>query len=327
MNILSRVWLLMLLALSAPGVMAAVTLPGPLVDSDWLARQGDQVVILDIRKDIKSFNQKPAYTKDKKTGKLKLKRVAGHIPGARLVNYKQVRSKQKIDGREVTRMLPSKQDFEKLMRSAGVNQNDVLIIVSKGEGNGDMTMATRLYWQLKYFGHDQLAILDGGMAQWLSEQRPVATRVPKIQAGNWQAGEERKEILATSEEVAEAIDKRSAQLVDTRMLSLYLGTWRKTSYVYADGHIPGAKAYPNELLTAPSAPARFTPTDELKALAGELGIDTDKKIITYCNSGHLASGSWFVMSELLGNKNVKLYDGSMHQWTLEKRPTVKLKME
>ena len=62
-------------------------------------------------------------------------------------------------------------------------------------------------------------------------------------------------------------------------------------------------------------------------MAEELGIDTGKELITYCNSGQLASGSWFVFSELLGNSNVRLYDGSMHQWALEKRPVVNMKME
>ncbi|MDH5599878.1 MAG: rhodanese-like domain-containing protein, partial [Gammaproteobacteria bacterium] len=130
---------------------------------------------------------------------------------------------------------------------------------------------------------------------------------------------------ATSEEVATAI-KDKAQLVDTRMISLYLGTWRKKSYVFANGHIPGAKSYPNELLTS-TMPAKFISNADSKAMFLQLGINPDEKAITYCNSGHLATGSWFVLSELMGNKNVKLYDGSMHQWTLEKRDVVKLKME
>ncbi|MDH5396071.1 MAG: rhodanese-like domain-containing protein, partial [Gammaproteobacteria bacterium] len=64
-----------------------------------------------------------------------------------------------------------------------------------------------------------------------------------------------------------------------------------------------------------------------KSLFEQMGITTDKNSITYCNSGHLATGSWFVLSEILGNKNVKMYDGSMHQWTLEKHDVTKMKME
>lgn len=308
-------------------IAQAVTLPGPLVETDWLAMNMKNVTILDVRKDVKSFTSKPVFKKDKKTGKLKLVKVGGHIPGAALVNYKKLRDKQKIGKNVVTRMLVGKDVFSSLMQEAGVNKDSVIVIISKGENDGDVTGATRLYWQLKYYGHDNMAILNGGMGQWLKDKRKISITAEKVKKGNWVATAERKEILATSEDVAAAVESKNAQLMDTRPLSLYMGTWRKKSYVYADGHIPGAKSFPNELLTQPKAPAKFVATRELKSMAESLGFDTSKQTITYCNSGHLATGSWFVMSELLGNKNTKMYDGSMHQWTLEKRPTVKMKME
>ncbi len=303
----------------------AMKLPGPLVDTQWLANNKDKVVILDVRKDIKSFTKKPVFKTSKKSGKRKLVKVAGHIPGAILVNYKKLRSTRTINGRKVQKMIVSKSDFEKLMQSSGVNKDSAIVIVSKGQGNGDVTMATRFYWQMKYYGHDNMAILNGGMAQWINDGRSVSTTVSKPGKGNWVATAERKEILATSEDVAKA-GKKGIQLVDTRPISLYLGTWYKKSYVYDNGHIPGAKPYPNELLTT-KMPAKFIATDKARKLLVELGVKPNKQVITYCNSGHLASGSWFVMSELLGNRNVKLYDGSMHEWTLEKRPTVKFEME
>lgn len=318
--------LVLLVAMASAWTVHAVTLPGPLVETAWLAEHKAAVVLLDVRADVKSFTAKPRYIKDKKTGKQKLVRVGGHIPGAALVNYKKVRADQKIGDRVVTRMLPDKAAFAALMRAAGVNRDSVVVIASKGESNADMTMATRLYWQLKYFGHDQLAILDGGLAQWILDGREVSSRATVARAGNWQAGPGRPELLATSEEVAAALQRGDAQLVDTRSVSQYLGTWNK-SYVYDKGHIPGAKVFPNELLTGPAAPARFLPSAQLKALLGELGVRNQGPAITYCNSGHLASGSWFVMSELLGNKDVQLYDGSTHQWTLEKRPVRAMKME
>ena len=300
---------------------AGASLPGALVETDWLAKNRDKVVILDVRNDVKSFTQKPVYKKDKKSGKSKLVKVGGHIPGARLVNYKNVRATRMIDGKKVTRMVPARKDFQEFMQSVGLNKNDSIVIVSKGESNGDMTMATRLYWQLKYFGHKNLAILNGGTAQWIVDKREVSSKADKPKKGNWVATTEDKSIFATSEDVASAVQSKDTQLVDTRSISLYLGTWYKSSYVYDKGHIDGARNYPNELITKPSLPARFISSGDTKALMDKLGIDTSAKSITYCNSGHLASGSWFLMSEVLGNKDVKLYDGSMHEWTLEKRPT------
>ena len=316
---------ILILTVSGINIAGAGSLPGPVVETDWLANNKSNVVILDIRKDVKSFTKRPKYKKNKKTGKIKLVKVGGHIPGAILVNYKKLRAAKKIDGRKVVKMIVSKSAFEKLMQASGVNKDSNVVIVSKGQDNGDMTMATRLYWQMKYYGHDNMAILNGGTAQWISDKRKLKTKKSKAKKGNWVATAERKEILATSAEVEAAV-KAKTQLVDTRPISLYLGTWRKKSYVFANGHIPGAKAFPNELLTTPM-PAKFLPVSKSKTLFEQMGINADKQSVAYCNSGHLATGSWFVMSELMGNKNVKMYDGSMHQWTLEKHDVTKMKME
>ena len=314
------------LLILAASVASAVTLPEPLVDTAWLKQNLSNVTVLSVRADTRSFTTAPMFMKDRKTGRQQLTRVGGHIPGARLVDYKRVRSERIINGKKAIGMMPTQASFESLMQSAGLNKNSTVIIVSKGEDNGDMTMATRLYWQLKVFAQDRLAILDGGLANWLVTGGTVDTTAIKPVKGNWQAGAVNKALLASSDEVAAAVKTGTAQLVDTRSLGLYLGTYKKP-YVFARGHISGAKPFANELLTQPGAPATFTPGNEFRNLMQALEIDGGKDIITYCNSGHLASGSWFVFSELMGNKNVKLYDGSMHQWTLENRPVTAFKME
>jgi thiosulfate/3-mercaptopyruvate sulfurtransferase len=318
--------LLITLLLAAQAALAATTVPGPLVETDWLAANLDKVVVLDVRQDVASFTKPAKMAKDKKSGKLRIIALGGHIPGARLVDYKKVRTTRKIDGREVTRMLPEKTAFEKFMREAGVNKDSAVVIASKGLSNGDMTMATRLYWQMKYYGHDNMAILNGGMAQWLLDGRRVELSKSSPGKGNWVASAERDHILASSDEVAAAIGKPDIQLVDNRAISLYLGAAKK-SYVYDKGHIPGAKVFPNELITTPTVPARFPATEELRKLYQAMNIDPNVPSVTYCNSGHLASGGWFIQHELLGNKKVQLYDGSMHEWTLEKRPVKAMVLE
>lgn len=310
----------------ASGTAVAASLPGPLVETAWLDKNSKSVLILDVRKDTKSFTGKPEFKTDKKTKKSKLVRVGAHIPGAVLVNYKELRGNQKIGGLTIEKMLIGKEAFEKIMQAAGVNQDSVVVITSKGESNGDMTNATRLYWQMKYYGHDKLAILNGGVAQWIKERRTLSNAPSRPGKGNWKATAERREILATSDEVDAAVKSGKVQLVDTRPLNQYLGTTRK-SYVYDKGHIPGAKPYPSELMTEANMGAKFLPVSDVKQLAKAMGVDTEKTSITYCNSGHLATGGWFIMSELVGNKNVKMYDGSMHQWTREKRPVKAMVME
>ena len=300
--------------------ISAASLPGPLVETDWLKQNLDKVTILDVRQDTKSFTARPKYVKDKKTGKIKLSRVGSHIPGARLVNYKKIRTTRAIGNNKVTRIIPEKQDFEKLMQAVGLNKGDTVVIVSKGESNGDMTMATRLYWQLKYFGHEKMAILNGGMAQWLLDNNKISNKKAGAKKGNWTTSKQDNSILASSEDVEKASQSGNTQLVDTRNISLFAGIWNK-DYVYGKGHIDGAKNYPVELITQPKLPAKFVPSNQTASILNALGIKPDKQTITYCNSGHLASGAWFLMHEVMGNKNVKLYDGSMHQWTVEKRPT------
>ena len=183
MKILHRtiIFTITLIALLTINTFAiAASLPGPLADTGWLKTNLGKTTILDVRKDTKSFTAKPVFRKNKKTGKLKLVKVAGHIPGASLVNYKKLRTKQIINEREISKMLLNKGAFEKLMQSVGVNKGDTIIIVSKGESNGDMTGATRLYWSLKYFGHDKISILNGGMAQWLKDGGKISRTASKV---------------------------------------------------------------------------------------------------------------------------------------------------
>ena len=310
----------------ALAVELPTTLPGPLVDTDWLEQHLDEVKILDVREDIESFTRRAVLVRKRFTGDLRLRRTGAHIPGAVLVDFLNIRTSREIDGRNVRYLLPEKSEFEELMQSWGVDQNDVIVITSLGKSNSDMTLATRLYWQVKYFGHDNVAILDGGVVQWLLEEKPASIEASEPVLGSWQAREERESILASSDDVSKVIEEKNTQLVDTRSLGLYLGAI-KQSYVRKKGHIPGAKVFPNELFTSADAPVYFSTTEDIQKMAYELGIDAQANIITYCNSGQLASASWFVFSELMGNKNVKLYDGSMHQWAVEKRPVIKMKME
>lgn len=295
--------------------------PSPLVSTEWLARHLNAVVIIDLRKDTRSFTAVSAPLPQIRVGGKPVNpkiAVSGHIPGARLIDYRRIRGKRDIDGRTVDKMNLAKAGFEAVIRGAGVNDGSAVVIATKGLDTADLTMGTRLYWQLKYFGHDNVAILDGGTVRWLKEGRPVTAEASEHAAGDWTARAERAELLATSDDV-EAARRRGTLLVDSRPLSQYLGT-AKRDYVYASGHIPGARPFPSDLMTGQGAAAGFLSADQYRELGTALGLDLSSAAITYCNSGHLASGTWFIMSELLGNKDVRLYDGSLHQWTLEKRP-------
>ncbi len=294
----------------------ALEVPGPLVDGEWLARNKADVTVLDVRPDQRTFLTPARFGPDKKTGKTVLIELGGHIADAAPVQNSSVRSERAIGGLKVKFMLPQRAEFEKLARQWGVRQGRPVVIVAAGKDPLDMNDAARLYWQFKVYGENNIAIVNGGTAAWLAEGREVSSAPSKVVEGNWVAKPLRTELLASSEDVEAAIAGRSAQLVDARISSQYLGLSKK-DMVSGYGHIPGAKNVSSDLLTTEGNLVWSVATyrDIYKAS----GVDPQAPVITYCNTGTLAAGNWFVLSEVLGNKQARLYDGSMHQWTLEKR--------
>lgn len=292
-----------------------------MVDGAWLAAHLNEVQVFEVRGNAKSFTAAPEFETDAKTGKKVLAEVGGHIPGARLMESKALRVDKKVGELTVKYMLPEQAAFEKIMQAAGVDADKPIVLVPLGVDMADLDDALRAYWQLKVYGEDQLAVLDGGMAGWLLEGRAHSSEAAPAKTGSWRAKADRSaQYLADSEAVAAAVAAKSATLVDGRDLRSFHGL-SKRDYVYAAGHIPGAKVLPPELLSKPVAggAVRLQSLATYRGLVAASGIDADKPAIAYCNSGHLAAGPWFVMSELMGMRNARLYDGSMHQWTLEKR--------
>ena len=210
------------------------------------------------------------------------------------------------------------------MRQTGVLAGKPIVLVPIGAEVADVDEALRLYWQFKVYGEDEVAVLNGGYMAWLLEGRAFEQKA-NTAVGTWSVkGDRTTELFASSDDVQAAIQNKSANLVDARDAPTFHGLVKR-DYVYAYGHLPGAQLYPTDLMFKNSGGAlKFMPPETYRALFKGQGIDPQKEAITYCNSGHLASGPWFLMSEVMGNKRTKLYDGSMHEWTLEKRPVVNI---
>ena len=311
--------------ITALGVLAAHAgmLPGPVVSTKWLAENMDKVQVVEVRSNVKSFTEKPEVETDAKTGKKIVTEVGGHIPNSRLVDMKTMRTDRVYGSLTVKYMIPEKTVFEKAMQAAGVDTAKPMVLVPVGADATDLDDALRVYWQLKVYGEDDMAVLDGGMATWLLEGREHSTAAAPAKAGTWVAKADRSaQYFATSEDVAKAMADKSAVLIDSRDARQFNGLGKR-DYVGAYGHLEGAKLYGTDLLVNTAAGAsKFMATNTYRGLMSAQGIDPAAPAITYCNSGHLSSGPWFVASEILGNKSAKLYDGSLHQWTLEKRPLV-----
>jgi len=312
---------------------SATTLPEPVVDSAWLAKNLDEVVVLDVRKDVKSFEKKAKGATAPVNpcgpgGKESKKPVNGngHIPGAVLVNLKKILGSYKLGDKTIKFMLPKKEAFEKLMQQSGVNQDSAVVITSKGEGMPNIAFMTRLYWTMKYFGFDNMAILDGGTAQWKQDGNEVQHGKSKKPAkGNFTAVAERKEILASMEDVVALTEgKGDAQILDVRDTPFYLGLtyYRKAQSPQSLGHIPTAKNFPVALfLDTAGSPATLYRKEDVEKVAKLSGIDLiDTPTVISCHTGISATIAWFVLSEVLGNKDARLYDGSIHEWSNAGKP-------
>lgn len=301
---------------------AAIELPGPVVTSSWLAEHRADVQVVEVRSDFASFTKQPVFDKDAKAGTKTLVDVGGHLPGARLVDFKDVRTERLLGERKTKFLAPEGGDFQARMQAAGVLAERPIVIVPVGQTISDVDEGLRLYWTFKLRGEDHVAVLDGGVAGWLAEGREVSTAPVAPAKGTWRAGVDRPEYVATSDQVADASTTQSMQLVDARGLPQFFGT-SKSPAVEGFGHVAGAKAFAPELLTRSSNGALyFHPPKIYEALMRATGIDPKAPTAAYCNTGHLASGAWFVMSEIMGNRSTRLYDGSMSLWTREKRPLV-----
>ena len=286
----------------AAAAAGAVTLPGPVVDTAWLAANLDQVQVVDVRSNPRLFTSQPEFEKDAKTGKPVLTEPGGHIAGARLIDMKTMRITRLIGGMKVDYMIPEKAEFERLLRAAGIDDAKPIVLVPVGQDVTDIDDVLRVYWQLKVYGEDKVAVLDGGLSAWLAEGRAVSSEAAPQRSGSWTAAADRSaRYVAVSDDVAGAMARHDATLVDSRDLRQFHGLVKR-DYVAAYGHLAGAHLYPTELLMKGSGGAlRFQAPATYAALFEAQQIDPRGPAITYCNSGHLAAGTWFVLSELLGN--------------------------
>lgn len=299
----------------------AQALPGPVVDTNWLAANLDKVQVLDLRGSAKSFTSDPELAEAK--GKKIVEEVGGHIAGSRLMEFKTIRVEREINGNKIKYMVPERAAFEKMVQDAGIDSGKPIVIVPVGMQLADVNDGMRLYWQFKLYGEDKVAMLDGGMAAWLQDGKPFVKDALTAKAGNWTSGADRTaQLFADSNEVAAISHRKNAQLIDGRDLPQYHGMVKR-DYVFAYGHIENALPLsPDTTFRKDGGAIKLLPANTYSALLKAQGIDPAAPSVVYCNSGAQSSLPWFILSEVLGNKAARQFDGSLHQWTIEKRPLV-----
>jgi thiosulfate/3-mercaptopyruvate sulfurtransferase len=264
----------------------------PLVSVQWLKdhHSDPALVVLDVRSAIDGGGAE-AYSK-------------AHIPGAVHSDYDKAGWRVTRNG--VPFMLPSAAELEKLIGETGIDEDSHVVVVPAGVSATDFGAAARVYWTLKVAGHPAVSILDGGFAAWraasyLVESGKTAAS-PKIFSSKLD-----ESLLAQ----VEAVERNtSATLVDARPASYFEGK-EKAPASKAYGHIPGARHLDSAAFYDPVT-NRLRPKEQLAKIAASLPAGP---VVAYCNTGHWAATDWFVLSVVLGRPDVRLYDGSMVEWT------------
>ena len=261
---------------------------GPLVSATWLRENigTPELSIVDIRR-VEEYKE-------------------GHIPEAISLTYTAWRTMEK----NLDCQLPFWDDLEDTVCSLGLNESSHVIIAGKSSTDEDLVNTTRVAWTLKYTGVKNISILDGGYEKWLIGHNPVSNQTKRPQKGTFKCRPDNS-ILATRKDV-NCSCTGTAAIVDTRPSTQYTGeTICKT--VKKKGHIPGAVNLPYSLVFTKQG--GFEKKERLQEIvSGHIGNDKNREIIILCADGHYASAWWFVLSEILAYKNVRIYDGSMEDW-------------
>jgi thiosulfate/3-mercaptopyruvate sulfurtransferase len=270
--------------------MAEYKHPEVLVSTEWAAQHlnDPKIRLVEVDVDTSAYDQ-------------------GHIPGAVGWNWQT----QLQDN--IRRDLISKQALEQLLGRSGIS-NDTTILLY---GDNNNWFAAYALWQLKYYGHKDARLINGGRKKWVEEKRPLTTEPSKVTPAAYHATGPDESIRARKEDVFSIVEKRShGNLVDVRSVDEFTGKIiappGMSETAQRAGHIPTAANVP--WAQAANEDGTFKSADQLLQLYGSKGVNGKDEVIAYCRIGERSSHTWFVLKYLLGYDRVKNYDGSWTEW-------------
>jgi thiosulfate/3-mercaptopyruvate sulfurtransferase len=259
-----------------------------LVDADWVEAHLDdpKVVLVEVDEDTAAYDK-------------------NHIKGAARLDWKKDLQDQ------VRRDFVNKEQFEALLSAKGISNDDTIVLY----GGNNNWFAAYAYWYFKLYGHEDVRLLDGGRKKWELDSRELVEQTVDRPATTYTAKEQDRSIRAFRDEVEQVIGKQN--LVDVRSPDEYAGRLLAPAHLPQEqsqrpGHIPTAANIPWS--QAANDDGTFKSDEELKTLYADKGVDFDKDTIAYCRIGERSAHTWFVLHELLGQPNVKNYDGSWTEW-------------
>lgn len=261
-----------------------------LVDSEWLAGRlsdpGVRVIEID-------WEGREAYSD-------------GHLPGAAGWNWKAALWDP------LTRQFPADEDFAARLGAAGVTRDTTVVLYGV-----PVQFGTYAWWVFKLFGHDDVRILDGGKEKWVAEGRPVEVDEPSFTPTEYVRPERMDRIRATRDDVLAVLDDPATVILDHRSFEEYSGErvglpGKPNVGAERSGRIPGARHVPFESLL--NEDGTFRSAVEIADILRPHVTGPDTPVICYCRLAHRATLASFAITELLGFRNVRVYDGSWTEW-------------
>jgi thiosulfate/3-mercaptopyruvate sulfurtransferase len=270
--------------------MSEYKYPEVLVSTDWVANNANspKLRLVEVDVDTTAYDQ-------------------GHIPGAVGWNWQT----QLQDG--IRRDLIDKSTLEKLLGASGIS-NDTTILLY---GDNNNWFAAYAFWQLKYYGHKDVRLINGGRKKWLEEKRPLTKDAANVVPTTYRASPVDESVRARKEEVFAIVDgRKTGQLVDVRSVDEFTGKIiappGMSETAQRAGHVPRAANIP--WAQASNEDGTFKSFEDLRKLYESKGINGKDEVIAYCRIGERSSHTWFVLKYLLGYGNVRNYDGSWTEW-------------
>ena len=270
--------------------MNAYARPESIVETEWVYEHLDDpsVRLVEVDVDTNVFDH-------------------GHISGAVGWNWQS----QLQQG--MVRDLIDKEGMQKLLSDSGISNSTTVILY----GDNNNWFACWAFWQLKYYGHQDVRIMNGGRIKWELEGKPFVETKTEVDSVPYLAKEPDESLRAYRDQVLKALSESAISLVDVRSPDEYTGLLFAPENVPQEGsqragHIPGAKNIP--WAQATDSDGTFKTYAELLQLYKDNGITGEGNTVTYCRIGERSSHTWFVLTQLLGYSNVSNYDGSWTEW-------------
>ena len=235
-----------------------------------------------------------------------------HIPGAVFFDINKVAD----PNNSLPHMIPQKDLFSKMMQNLGLNNEDEIVIYD----NSSFLSSARAWFLFRYFGHDKVSIMQGGLENWKNSGGNISEENVVIKKGNYTAKDEKKDLVVNLDQMIIATQNKEKIILDARSKQRFLGEAKEPRPNLPSGHIPNSKSLPSSVLINKNG--HLKSKDEINKILDDINVNPNDEIIATCGSG-VSACVISIALYCLGKKNVPIYDGSWTEWASSGQEVIK----